>query len=199
MAEWTNEQIHSTGEHYLHRIEAIAAGAHRPRCATRVTDKMLDNFRHVGLIHLALPQARIIHTRRDPIDTCLSCYSLLFEQLNFTYDLGELGRYYNAYTRLMRHWHTVLPEAVMLDVQYEDLVEDPEMQARRIVAHCGLDWDDSCLRFHETARPVRTASVLQVRQPIYCRSVGRWRPESDVLLPLIEGLGDSCEAITGLL
>src|SRR5205814_8100818 len=142
-----------------------------------------------GLIHLALPNARIIHARRDPVDCCLSCFGLLFsDDLPHTYDLAELGRYYSGYARLMRHWEEVLPEGVMLDVDYEDVVDDIEGQARRIIAHCGLEWEDQCLAFHETRRPVRTARVTQVRQPIYRNSVGRWRPDGALLAPLLDAL-----------
>ncbi len=149
---------------------------------------MPANFCLVGIIHLALPNARILHTMRDPVDTCLSCFSTLFDQ-PFTYDLGELGRYYGAYARLMDQWRELLPPGVMLDVPYEAVVEDLEQQARRIVAHCGLEWDDACLAFHETSRPVKTASVNQVRRPIYRSSVGRWRPDATTLQPLLAGLG----------
>jgi tetratricopeptide (TPR) repeat protein len=158
--------------------------------AERIIDKMPANFRFVPLIHLALPNARIIHTHRDPVDTCLSCFSQLFnEKQPFTYDLGELGRYYRAYQTLMEHWHRALPDGVILDVRYEELVTDFETQVRRIVAHCGLEWDDACLSFYETRRPVKTASVVQVRQPIYRSSIGRWRPDSNLLRPLLEALG----------
>ena len=158
--------------------------------ADKIIDKMPANFRFLGLIHLALPNARIIHTCRDPIDTCLSCFSKLFtDEQAFTYDLGELGRYYRAYQKLMEHWWHVLPPGVMLDVQYEELVIDFEEQARRIVTHCGLEWDDCCLSFYEKQRPVKTASVVQVRQPVYRSSVGRWRPDRDLLRPLLEALG----------
>jgi hypothetical protein len=135
-----------------------------------------------------LPNARIIHTRRDPIDTCLSCFSILFEESqSFTYDLGYLGRYYRAYAMLTQHWHEVLPQEVMLEVQYEEVVDDLEGQARRNVAHCDLEWDDACLDFHKTQRPVLTASTVQVRQPIYRSSVGRWRPYEGMLRPLLMG------------
>src|SRR6516225_2110522 len=106
----------------------------------------------------------------------------------FTYDLGELGGYYRAYQKLMEHWRHVLPPGVMLDVQYEELVIDFEEQARRIVTHCGLEWDDCCLSFYEKQRPVKTASVVQVRQPVYRSSVGRWRPDNHLLRPLLEAL-----------
>ena len=176
------------GATYLDRLESAAAGTKRN--ALRITDKLLDNFRHVGLIHMALPNATIIHARRDPVDSCLSSYSKLFQSpLPHTYDLGALGRYWRAYDRLMAHWREVMPPGVMLEVQYETVVDDFETQARRIVAHCGLEWDDACLAFHETRRPVRTASVVQVRQPIYRSSVGRWRPGAETLRPLLEGLG----------
>jgi tetratricopeptide (TPR) repeat protein len=172
---------------YLARIEAVAARGGMAR--ERITDKLPANFRYVGLIHLAMPHARIIHVRRDPIDMCLSCFGNIFEGLPFTYDLGELGRYYRAYERLMTHWRGLLPADAMLEVRYEELVEDFAAQARRIVLYCGLAWDDACLAFHAAARPVRTSSVVQVRRGIYRTSVGRWRPDDTVLRPLLEGLG----------
>ncbi len=160
---------------------AAAGSSSRPQ---RITDKLPANFRYAELIHLALPNARIIHTCRDPIDTCLSCFSILFVTQPFTYDLGELGRYYRTYARLMDHWRELLPSFVLLDVKYEELVADFEAQARRIVTHCGLEWDDRCLAFYDTRRPVRTASLVQVRQPVYQTSIRRWRPSDDVLRPL---------------
>jgi tetratricopeptide (TPR) repeat protein len=182
-------QFERLGADYLDRLGHAAhlLGAGTPE---RITDKMLGNFCYVGLIHLALPNARIIHTRRDPIDTCLSCFSKLFAaEQPFAYDLGELGRYYRAYESLMEHWRGVVPPGVVLDVRYEELVADFELQARRIVAHCGLEWDPACLAFYKTERLVRTASVTQVRQPIYQSSVGRWRPSAGELQPLLDGLG----------
>jgi hypothetical protein len=156
----------------------------------RITDKMPRNFLNVGIIRLALPKARIIHVRRDPVDTCMSCFSLLFSgDQPFTYDLAELGRYYRGYAALMEHWREVLPPGVMLEVRYEEVVADLEGQARRIVDHCGLDWDDACLAFHENRRAVATASVNQVRQPIYRSSVGRWRRYEKILDPLVAELG----------
>ena len=136
-----------------------------------------------------LPNARIIHVVRDPVDTCLSCFSKLFTvEQPFTYDLAELGRYHRAYQRLMAHWRAVLPTDVLLEVEYEALVENFEPQARRIVAHCGLEWDPACLEFYKTSRPVHTASMVQVRQPIYRSSVGRWRPDPALLRPLLQAL-----------
>ena len=177
------EQLRQLGGCYL---DAIGAAA---RPAERIVDKLPLNFAFVGLIHLALPNARIIWARRDPIDTCVSCFSTLFGgDQPHTYELGELGRYHRAYEVLMEHWRRVLPEGVLLEVQYEDVVEDLEGQARRMVKHCGLEWEEACLTFHETQRPVRTASVAQVRQPIYRSSVGRWRPYKHLLQPLLQAL-----------
>ena len=177
------EDLEHLGRHYLAGLQAKAQGA------TRITDKMPRNFLFCGLIHLALPDARIIHTRRDPIDTCLSCFSKLFSRGHpYAYDLAELGRYYRGYEALMEHWRQVLPEGTLLEVRYEDVVADLEGQARRMLAFCGLEWDDACLAFHRTERPIRTASAVQVRQPIYQTSVGRWRPDADLLKPLTDEL-----------
>ena len=185
----TLDQLYRLGAAYLDRLGAAHLGRLGATTTQRITDKMLANFCFAGLIHLALPNARIVHTCRDPVDTCLSCFAQLFgAEQPFAYDLGELGRYYRGYARLMEHWRRVLPPGVVLDVHYEELVGDFEPQARRIVAHCGLDWDDACLSFHQTQRVVRTASVTQVRQPLYRGSVGRWRPAEAVLRPLLDGL-----------
>jgi hypothetical protein len=150
---------------------------------------MPSNYYFAGLVHLALPNAKIIHIMRDPVDTCVSCFSKLFSaEQNHTYDLAELGRYYRRYEQLMAHWRRVLPEGRMLDVRYEDVVADLEGQARRIIAYCGLPWDDRCLSFHATDRPVRTASATQVRQPIYTSAVGRWKAYEQFLGPLLKEL-----------
>ena len=153
-----------------------------PPGVERIIDKTLGNFAFIPLIRAALPNARIIHTRRDPLDTCLSCFASHFTSVAFSYDLGELGRYYRAYESLMRHWREAMPPQTFLDVDYETLVADFETQARRIVAYCGLPWDDRCLSFHTTDRPVKTASAIQVRQPLYATSVGRWRKIDPTLL-----------------
>ena len=180
----TPAQLASLGTNYIKRVTGALPNAER------FTDKLPSNFIYAGLIHLALPNARIIHTKRDPLDTCLSCFSILFAgQQRFAYDLAELGRHYRAYEDLMAHWRNVLPDGVMLEVPYEEVVADTEAQARRILAHCGLPWDDACLAFHTAERAVRTASAAQVRQPIYRNSVGRWRAYEDELGPLIEALG----------
>lgn len=157
---------------------------------TRTTDKRLENFEYLGLIHLLMPEAKIIHCRRDPRDSGFSALGLRFSQgQEYSYDMQELGRYWRAYDALMDHWRKVLPPGVMLDVQYEDLVADLEGQAPHIVNHCGLEWDEACLRFHEAKRPVRSASLAQVRQPIFTRSVGRWQPYATHLQPMFEAMG----------
>ena len=156
-----------------------------------ITDKMPINFWFIGLIHVMLPNARIIHMKRNPVDTCLSCFTKLFNgALNHTYDLAELGRYYVDYARLMEHWRKSLPEGAFLDVQYEDVVSEQEMQARRILDFCGLEWNDACIDFHKTKRSVGTASLSQVRRPIYKSSVERWRSYEKHLGPLLDVLGD---------
>ena len=151
--------------------ERVGAQPHG-RAQVEVTRANATDFLGAGHIDLALPNARIIHARRDPMDTCFSCFSQSFaENPPFTYDLGELGRYYRAYEGLMAHWRDVLPKGAMLEVQYEDVVADLEGQARRIVAYCGLEWDPRCLEFYRTERQVRTASLVQVRQPIFKSSI----------------------------
>ena len=137
-------------------------------------------------LRYALPNARIIDARRHPLDACFSCYRQLFAKgQNFTYDLTELGEYYLQYQRLMDHWATVLPGHV-LTVQYEEVVTDFENQVRRLLDFCGLPWEDACLRFYESERPIRTPSSEQVRQPIYDRSVGHWKHYERHLGELIE-------------
>lgn len=171
--------------------EYVAGLQRRAPAARRITDKMPGNFLAVGLIHLMLPNAKIIHVNRNPADTCLSCFTQLFKDgQKFTYDLAELGRYYGDYARLMDHWRNLLPKNAFLDVQYEDIVADQEAHSRRIIEYCGLDWDDACLDFHRNKRPVKTASMAQVRQPIYRSSLERWRPYEQFLEPLFSALGD---------
>ncbi len=186
------EDVASIGGEALGALGAryVAGLAARAPEARRITDKLPANFLLTGLIHLALPHARIIHVRRDPRDTCWSCFATLFSAGQpFAFELGELGRYYRAYERLMAHWRRVLPEGVMLELNYEDIVADLPGEARRLVAYCGLDWDEACLAFHRTERAVRTASASQVRQPIYRSSIGRWRAYAGELGPLFDALG----------
>ena len=184
IARLTKKDLADLGRRYRDRIASLGRGRRH------VVDKMPANFLHLGLIHLILPRARIIHCRRDPVDTCLSCYTKLFANGQyFSYDLTELGRYHRAYQALMAHWREVLPSDRFLEVDYETVVADLEGQARRMVAFLGLPWDESCVRFHLNSGPVRTASVNQVRQPIYTQSVGRWRPHARHLGPLLGALG----------
>ena len=179
------------GARYLDKLVRRAPNA------MRITDKMPENFLYAGLIHLALPNATIVHTVRDPIDTCVSCFSINFSRgQSHTYDLAELGRYYRHYLAVMAHWHRVLPPGRIIDVRYEELIADVEGTARRIIAHCGMPWDARCLDFQSTKRPIRTASATQVRQPIYRSSVGRWRKHEKFLAPLLAELAaDSSGAL----
>jgi tetratricopeptide (TPR) repeat protein len=182
----TPASLQGAGGEYIKRIRELAP------TASHITDKMPTNFQYVGLIHALLPNARLIHVVRDPVETCFSCFSRLFAVGHgHTYDLGELGRYYRAYARLMRHWRETLPAGAMLEVRYEDVVSDLDGQVRRLVAYCGLEWDPACLAFHQTDRPVRTASAAQVRQPIYTASLARSARYSRFLGPLINALGDT--------
>jgi tetratricopeptide (TPR) repeat protein len=171
--------------------EYVAAVQARAPDARHITDKMPANFFAVPLIHLMLPNAKIIHVNRNPVDTCVSCFTRLFHRKQeHTYDLAELGRYYVDYARLMDHWRKVLPAGAFYDVQYEAIVADQEAEARKLLDYCGLEWNDACLEFHKTKRQVRTASVTQVRQPIYTTSVERWRKYEKFLGPLLDELGD---------
>ena len=184
IAAMSGEEFGCLGTDYLARATASMRAN-----KDRFTDKVPGNIAYVGLIHLALPNARIIHSRRDPIDNCFSCFSQYFLRGHeFSYDLGELGRFYRTVEELAVYWHDVLP-GVMLDVQYEDVVADLETQARRILDFCGLEWDEACLAFDRVERPVYTASMSQVRQPLYASSVGRGRVYQGQLQPLLEALG----------
>lgn len=155
----------------------------------RLADKYLDNFWNVGLLRLMFPEARVIHCRRDPLDNGISIYRRHFADPGptFAYDLGEIGAYYQMQESLMRHWDEVLPGFV-LHVNYEDIVTELEPNARALLEFCDLPWDDRCLTFHETERPVKTASHAQVRQPLYRDAIGAARPYMAHLGPLIEAL-----------
>ncbi len=172
------------GHDYLERIKPLADGK------DRLVDKMPGNFVYAGLIPLILPGARIIHCRRDPVDTCLSCYSKQFagEQM-FSYDQAELGQFYRDYEVLMNYWRQLLPAESFIEVDYESVLDDLEGQAKRLIDFIDLPWDEACLDFHKTQRVVRTASVNQVRQPLYKTSKGRWRAHAEQLGPLLAALG----------
>jgi Flp pilus assembly protein TadD len=161
--------------------------ARRSQDAQRVVDKSNFNADSLGLIHLVFPNALVVYVRRDPIDTCLSCYFAQFANtLNFTTDLADLAHYYREHHRLMMHWRAALPAGTLLEVHYEDLVADQESWSRRIIEFIDLEWDRRCLDFHTAKRPVLTASSWQVRQPVYSRSVQRWRNYEKHIGPLLD-------------
>ncbi len=177
-------KLEQMGATYLALAAPLAEGRQH------VVDKMPANFIHAGLIHLMLPNARIIHARRNPVDTCLSCYSKLFGgEQSFAYDQAELGQFHGDYQTLMAHWRVTIPPTALLEVDYEDVIDDIELQARRMLDFLGLPWDPACLAFYENRRPVRTASVNQVRKPIYRSSAGRWEKHAANLAPLLRELG----------
>jgi len=184
MSSLKQDDLAQMGQAYLARIASLAGQK------SRLINKMPANFFYAGLIPLILPGARIIHCRRDPVDTCLSCYTKLFAgEQSFTYEQTELGEFYTYYSKLMEHWAQVLPADRYIEVDYEAVVDDLDGEARRLVNFLGLPWEDACLRFHDNRRVVRTASVNQVRQPIYKTSKGRWQAHADQLGPLLAALG----------
>ncbi|WFL77330.1 sulfotransferase [Altererythrobacter arenosus] len=185
--ELTDEQLHQFGEKFIEDTRVHRAGA------PFFIDKMPNNFRHIGLIKLILPNAKIIDARRAPMSCCFSGFKQLFaEGQEFTYGLNEVGRYYHDYVHLMRHWHEVLPGQI-LHVQYEDVVADTEAQVRRILDYLDLPFEEACLQFHKTERVVRTASSEQVRQPINTKGLEAWKPFEPWLDPLKDALGDVLE------
>lgn len=158
------------GEQYLEELRRIGPGA------ARVTDKDPYNFLRIGLIHLAVPGARFIHCRRDPLDTALSIYFTRFgTRQDFAYDRSNIVFFYSQYEKLMAHWRSVLPEGRLFEIEYEALVRDPEPLARRLVAFAGLDWDEACLSPEHNPRRLKTASLWQARQAVHPRAIGRWR------------------------
>jgi hypothetical protein len=173
------------GEKYLNDTRVYRTG--KPR----FIDKMPNNFRHIGLIHLMLPNARIIDARREPMACCFGNLKQLFAQgQEFTYSIEDIGRYYRTYLELMRHWDAVLPGRV-LRVHHEDVVDDLEGSVRRILRFCGLEFEPGCVDFHKTSRSIRTASSEQVRQPIYREGLEQWRNYEPWLGELREVLGDA--------
>ncbi|MCH7823089.1 MAG: sulfotransferase, partial [Proteobacteria bacterium] len=170
LTDMSADQLASLGKSYLYHSKT-----NRPENLPCFTDKMPANFAHVGLIHLTLPNAKIIDARRHPLDTCVANFRQLYAQgKNQAYDLNEFAEYFLDYVRVMHHWDAVLPGRV-LKVQYEDVVADLEGQTRRMLEYCELPWEDECLSFHQSSRPVNTASADQVRQPIYSDSVAYWK------------------------
>ncbi|MFT3896636.1 MAG: sulfotransferase [Thermomonas sp.] len=182
-------EARALGEQYLERTRI-----HRKRGAPLFIDKMPNNFAHIGLIQLALPNAKIVDARRHPLACCLSGFKQHFARgQDFSYDLGDIGRYYRDYVELMAHFDDVLPGRVHR-VIYEDMVADTESEVRRLLDHCGLPFDEACLRFFENPRAVRTASSEQVRKPIYRDGVDHWRHYQDWLGTLEQALGPVLDA-----
>ena len=170
ISDLRDKDLRAYGKQYIEESQR-----HRVTDKPLFTDKLPNNFQMVGLAHLILPNAKVINARRHPFDSCLGGYKQLFGQgQNFTYDMLDLAHYYQQYDALMKHWHEALPGKI-LDVHYEETVTDLEGQVRRILEHCGLPFEESCVRFHETERAVKTASSEQVRQPIYTGALGKWR------------------------
>ncbi|MEG3153706.1 sulfotransferase family protein [Sphingomonas sp. RB1R13] len=191
LAELTADELTGFGEAYV-RDTAI----HRKLGTPHFIDKMPNNFRHIGLISLILPNAKIIDARRDPMSCCFSGFKQLFaEGQEFTYGLEEIGHYYRGYVDLMAHWNDVLPGRV-LRVDYADVVGDLETQVRRILDHVGLPFEQACLDFHQSERAVRTPSSEQVRQPIFTSGLDQWQHYDPWLAPLRAALGPQAEAHT---
>lgn len=174
------ETCRAIANQYVSYLRNFSSGA------VRITDKMPHNFIAIGLIYALFPNAKIIHVQRNPMDTCLSCFTKLFtEGQLYSYDLAELGQYYQCYSLIMNHWRRILPSGSWLDVEYEVMVNHLEKEARRLIEFCDLPWEPACLAFYQSKRQVRTASFVQVRQPIYTSSVERWRRYEPDLAPLI--------------
>jgi tetratricopeptide (TPR) repeat protein len=185
VADMLPQQASEIAAMYESTLRKIVGNDSQPK---HITDKMPHNFVHLGLIALLFPNAKIIHTKRDPIDTCLSIFFQNFnESHNYAFNLENLGHHYRQYQRIMQHWHAVLPGRIM-DINYADTVADPEYWSRKLIAHIGLEWDDACLTPHKLERSVKTASIWQVRQPIYKSSVERWRNYEEFLAPLKQAL-----------
>jgi hypothetical protein len=169
----------------LGRLYMEAATAFGAPPNTRFVDKTLENYLYCGLIHTALPDAKIILVQRRPMDACWAMYKAHFQgKFAFTYDQTELADYYLAFRRLARHWKATLPPQALLEIAYEDIVQDQEAASRRLIAFVGLPWSDDVLRFHDSPAPSATASAVQVRRPIYASSIGKWRHHAEGLAPL---------------
>jgi hypothetical protein len=179
VAALSRETVRLLASGYLDRVRRLAPDA------ARIVDKMPDNYLMLGLIATLFPRARLIHVRRDLRDVGLSCWLTHFKHIRWACDLAHIGTRAREYLRLMEHWRRALP-VPMLEIDYEEVVADLEGSARKLVAWCGLEWDPACLAFHRTKRVVRTASMTQVREPLYARSVGRWRHYREVLGPLLQ-------------
>jgi len=184
MTRFSSEQWGDVGRGYLDKLDEGPT-------AERITDKTLINIRLIGAIHCALPKARIVHVRRHPLDNCLAIFRAHFfeGQFDYGYSLGQLGYYYRMYRQLMQHWREVLPEGVMYELDYEQLVTNQEAETRKLLAHCALEWDDACMKFNRADNVVQTSSIAQVRRGIYSDAVARWRCYEKHLQPLTRILG----------
>ena len=185
LARLSKEELAALGQRFLRDTAAYRTG--KPY----FIDKMPNNFRHIGLIHLILPKARIIDARRDPMSCCFSNLKQLFSQgQEFSYSVEDIARYYRTYLDLMQHWDAALPGRV-LRVQHEDVVENLEREVRRILDYCGLPFEEACLNFHQNRRSVRTPSSEQVRQPIFRDGLDAWTHFEPWLGDLKTALGDA--------
>jgi len=177
----TDKEFHQIGNEYLNRTWKLAPNKNY------IIDKMPGNCFYIGMIYRMLPTAKIIHAIRDPMDSCFSCFTHLFKNgMLFAYDLITLGNYYRLYAQAMQHWFTILPQNAIFNVPYEEMVENHEMLSKQLIDYIGLSWDTNCLNFYENNRTVKTASLTQVRKPIYKTSVQRWRHFTKELEPLLQ-------------
>ena len=174
--------VNQLAETHLGRLAAIDGGG-----SARVVDKMPDNYMYIGLLSIMFPRATFVHCRRDLRDIAVSCWMTDFRSIRWSNDQKNIAERFRQYHRVMSHWKEVLPVPV-LEVNYEETVSDLEVTARRMIEACGLSWEPACLEFHRTERPIRTASVMQVRQPVYQRSVARWKNYEPALGELFAGL-----------
>jgi hypothetical protein len=177
----SDEALFAMGQEYLKRTWQLAPNK------TYIIDKMPANCFYVGLIYRMLPTAKIIHAIRDPMDSCFSCFTHLFKDtMAFAYDLTALGNYYVLYAKTMQHWEKVLPKDYTFDLVYEQMVQDHEFFAKKLVSYLNLPWDPNCLQFYKNTRMVKTASLTQVRKPIYKTSLQRWQHFKNSLVPLLQ-------------
>jgi hypothetical protein len=176
---------------HLKALDALDGGA-----KARITDKLPENFNYLGLLAAMFPNATVIHCRRDLRDVAISCWMTDFRVIPYASDFHHLSRRFHDYVEIMNHWRKVLPIKIH-DVQYEMVIADFEAVARRLISICGLDWHPDCLEFHRNARPIATASVTQVRQPIYKSSLDRWRNYEHELKDLFEMLPRTSELTEG--
>jgi hypothetical protein len=183
IAELNSEELTSLGLKYLETIQKCSNGTYK-----YVSDKLPSNFWYIAMIRYILPQAIIIHSERDAMDTCFSCYQQNFVSgHSYIYKLENVGHYYNCYRELMQHWNGLYGDEIY-NLNYEALIANQELETRKLLEHCKLNWQEACMSFHKTKRSVSTASAMQVRQPIYKQSVAKWRHYEQYLEPLLKTL-----------